>query len=144
MPNKKGGKKYKKNKKDTTTIKVLIKRTTDTELYGRVTKICGNGRFTILCTDGIERLGIIRGKLRKRMWIVMNNIVFSRRPDEVGGCAWLKLDPHEFMKYKPCIEREVLDNERGHRRSLPRHMIIGPLPQPVVKLHLARRWASKG
>jgi len=75
MPNNKGGKKYKKNKKDTITNKVLIKRTTDSELYGRVTKICGSGRFMILCTDGIERLGIIRGKLRKRMWIVLNNIV---------------------------------------------------------------------
>lgn len=30
--------------------------------YGKVTKVLGNCRFTIMCYDGKERLGIMRGK----------------------------------------------------------------------------------
>ena len=75
MPNNKGGKKYKKNKKQGEQVKINIKKTQDTELYGEVSKINGNGRFTIRCTDGKERLGIVRGKLRKRMWVNNGSIV---------------------------------------------------------------------
>tara|TARA_B100000900_G_C20530030_1_gene695917 strand:+ start:78 stop:536 length:459 start_codon:yes stop_codon:yes gene_type:complete len=75
MPNNKGGKKYKKNKKQGEQVKLNIKKTQDTELYGEVSKINGNGRFTIRCTDGKERLGIVRGKLRKRMWVNNGSIV---------------------------------------------------------------------
>lgn len=42
---------------------------TDMQEYGRVTKILGNNRVTIMCCDGKPRLGIIRGKMRKRVWI---------------------------------------------------------------------------
>lgn len=77
MPNNKGGKNYKKGKKDNRPKTSNIKKTQETEIYGEVIKINGNGRFTIRCTDGIERMGIIRGKLRKRMWVNMNSIVLT-------------------------------------------------------------------
>ena len=77
MPNNKGGRNYKKGKKDNMPKKSNIKKTQDTEIYGEVIRINGNGRFTIRCTDGIERMGIIRGKLRKRMWVNMNSIVLA-------------------------------------------------------------------
>lgn len=77
MPNNKGGRKYKRGKKDSNTKKSNIKKTQDTEIYGEVIRINGNGRFAIRCTDGIERIGIIRGKLRKRMWVNMNSIVLA-------------------------------------------------------------------
>uniref|UniRef100_A0A6C0CYU3 S1-like domain-containing protein n=1 Tax=viral metagenome TaxID=1070528 RepID=A0A6C0CYU3_9ZZZZ len=77
MPNNKGGKNYKKGKKDNKPKTSNIRKTQDTEIYGEVIKINGNGRFTVRCTDGIERLGIIRGKLRKRAWVNMNSIVLA-------------------------------------------------------------------
>lgn len=77
MPNNKGGKKYKKGKRDSQIKKLNIKKTQDTEIYGEVIRINGNGRFTIRCTDGIERMGIIRGKLRKRTWVNMNAIILA-------------------------------------------------------------------
>ena len=75
MPNNKGGRNYKKGKKDSNPKKSNIKKTQDSEQYGEVIRINGNGRFTIRCTDGIERLGIIRGKLRRKMWVNLNAIV---------------------------------------------------------------------
>lgn len=77
MPNNKGGKNYKKGKRDSQPKKSNIKKTQDTEIYGEVIRVNGNGRFTIRCTDGIERIGIIRGKLRKRMWVNINAIVLA-------------------------------------------------------------------
>ena len=77
MPNNKGGRNYKKGKKDTQPKKTNIKKTQDTEMYGEVLQTNGNGRFTIRCTDGIERIGIIRGKLRRRMWVNNNSIVLA-------------------------------------------------------------------
>jgi len=79
MPNNKGGKKYKKKKKETDSVRTFIKKENESEIYGQVSKICGNGRFTIRCTDGIDRLGIIRGKLRKKSWVTMGSIVLVDR-----------------------------------------------------------------
>ena len=39
------------------------------QLYATVQKMLGNCRLTAKCSDGIERLTIIRGKMRKRAWI---------------------------------------------------------------------------
>ena len=48
MPNAKGGKKFKKGKKQTFHQKALIyKDPKEDQEYGRVTSICGNGRFQI-------------------------------------------------------------------------------------------------
>ena len=43
--------------------------------YGQVLKILGAGRVRVHCFDGKERLGLIRGKLRKKTWINCNDIV---------------------------------------------------------------------
>lgn len=43
--------------------------------YGQVTKVLGNGYLEISCYDGIKRIGHIRGKLRKKVWINQGDIV---------------------------------------------------------------------
>ena len=48
----------------------------DSQQYARVTKRFGDGRFEVLCLgDGQERLGHVRGKLWKRVWIAPQDIV---------------------------------------------------------------------
>jgi len=80
MPNKKGGKKFKKGKKNTSQFqrKLIIKNerdgVTDQE-YAKVLKANGSGRFRVLCFDGTERMGIICGQMRKRVWVTPNDIV---------------------------------------------------------------------
>ena len=69
MPkNKIGGKKHKGKKNTIKESKELI-IPEDNELIGQVTAVKGNARFNIKCIDGVERSGILRGTMRKRVWI---------------------------------------------------------------------------
>jgi translation initiation factor 1A len=47
----------------------------DGQEYGQVFKMLGNGRCDVYCFDGIKRLCHIRGKLRKKIWINIGDIV---------------------------------------------------------------------
>ncbi|CAD0027856.1 unnamed protein product [Aureobasidium pullulans] len=42
---------------------------------GQVVKMLGNGRLEAQCFDGEKRLGHIRGKLRKKVWINQGDII---------------------------------------------------------------------
>ncbi|GAA6015265.1 hypothetical protein JCM8202_002405 [Rhodotorula sphaerocarpa] len=43
--------------------------------YAQVIKMLGNGRIEAMCFDGEKRLGHIRGKMRKKVWINQGDIV---------------------------------------------------------------------
>ncbi|MHA1791831.1 MAG: translation initiation factor eIF-1A [Promethearchaeota archaeon] len=45
------------------------------ELLGIITQILGNDRMRVRCSDGKERLGRIRGKIKKRMWCRLGDLV---------------------------------------------------------------------
>ena len=80
MPkNVKGGSKHKKMKNNSNSDEItqndLILKSGKEQDYGKVEKILGNGRFSLLCNDKITRLGIIRGNMRKRNWVNMGSIV---------------------------------------------------------------------
>lgn len=80
MPNAKGGKKFKKGKKQTFHQKALIyKDPKEDQEYGKVIRAMGNGRFEIQCFDGKVRMGIIAGNMRKRVWVNKDDIIlFSK------------------------------------------------------------------
>lgn len=69
MPkNKIGGKKHKGKKNTVKESKELIIPEKN-ELIGQVSAVKGSGRFDIRCIDGVNRIGILRGTMRKRVWI---------------------------------------------------------------------------
>ena len=69
MPkNKIGGKKHKGKKNTVKESKELIIPEKN-ELIGQVTAVKGSGRFDIRCIDGVNRVGILRGTMRKKVWI---------------------------------------------------------------------------
>ena len=45
------------------------------EMFGRVVGIFGSERMEIFCEDGKHRLGRIRGKIKKRVWIRLTDLV---------------------------------------------------------------------
>merc|ERR1711975_162948 len=47
----------------------------DGQEYAQVTRMLGNGRLEAFCFDGVNRLCHIRGKLRKRVWIGVGDII---------------------------------------------------------------------
>ena len=77
MPNKKGGKGYKKGGKKNTSYQrqLIYKDPKESQEYAKVTKVNGNRRFSLKCFDGIDRLGICAGNIKKRVWINLGDIV---------------------------------------------------------------------
>jgi translation initiation factor 1A len=45
------------------------------EILGIVTRILGGERMMVRCADGKERMGRIRGKIKKRMWVRLGDLV---------------------------------------------------------------------
>ena len=77
MPNKKGGKKFKrgkKNREDGATKRTMVFAEDDQE-YALVISKEGGSRLKVECMDGKIRSGIIRGKFRKRIWMNSKDIL---------------------------------------------------------------------
>lgn len=73
---KKGGKKAKRGKKGgniSTTRELVLKD--ESQEYGQVVKMLGDGRLLAFCFDGKERICHIRGKMKKRIWIQLGDII---------------------------------------------------------------------
>ena len=54
MPNTKGGKKHKRNKKQNDFIEKTLRLKEEGQEYAQITKCLGNCRFTVMCFDGKE------------------------------------------------------------------------------------------
>ncbi|CAN3359103.1 eukaryotic translation initiation factor 1A [Diutina catenulata] len=71
----KGGKNKRRGKKDNGMFKRELIYRDEGQEYGQVTKMLGNGRIEVSCFDGIKRMGHIRGKLRKKVWMSQGDII---------------------------------------------------------------------
>jgi len=47
----------------------------DGQEYALVMQMLGNGRCEVRCTDGVVRLAVIRGAMRKKVWIKLGEWV---------------------------------------------------------------------
>ncbi|MFX0043130.1 MAG: translation initiation factor eIF-1A [Candidatus Hodarchaeota archaeon] len=63
------------------------------EMFGRVVDIYGNDRMQVFCEDGKHRIGRIRGKIKKRVWIRRGDLVIvnpweweTETKDGLGKC----------------------------------------------------------
>lgn len=75
MPNIKGGKKHKRNKKHNDFIEKALRLKEENQEYAQITRCLGNCRFTVMCFDGKERLATMCGSMRGRKFINQNDIV---------------------------------------------------------------------
>jgi translation initiation factor 1A len=75
MPNKKGGKKHKRNKKQDDTYEKTLRLKEEGQEYAQIIKCLGNCRFNVLCFDGKERMATMCGTMRKRRFINQDDIV---------------------------------------------------------------------
>ena len=88
MPNKTGGKNYKKSKHAGSSVKApFIDRQPD-QIYARVIKNVGSRNMLCYCNDNKVRFCHIRGSMRKRVWLNVGDIVlislreFEKTADE--------------------------------------------------------------
>ncbi len=62
------------------------------ELFGRVVSLLGSSRLQVDCEDGKERVCRIPGKLRKRVWTRVDDIVLIKpwdvQSDSRGDLVW--------------------------------------------------------
>merc|ERR1712151_219880 len=74
--------------------------------YGQVLRLLGDARLEIQCTDGMKRVGHIRGTMRKKIWIAMGDLVLvSKREFEDDKCdIILKYTEEEVRKLKSLNE----------------------------------------
>ncbi|KAJ8145363.1 hypothetical protein OXX80_010523 [Metschnikowia pulcherrima] len=71
----KGGKNRRKGKNVNGGQKRELIHREEGQEYAQITKMLGNGRLEVSCFDGIKRMGHIRGKLRKKVWMGQGDII---------------------------------------------------------------------
>jgi translation initiation factor 1A len=69
-----------------------IKRPVANDVIGIAEKMLGSDRVLVRCQDGKERLCRIRGKMKRRMWIRLGDIVlvspWDFQSDKRGDIIW--------------------------------------------------------
>lgn len=71
----KGGKNRRRGKNDNGGQKRELIYKDEGQEYAQITKMLGNGRIEVSCFDGEKRMGHIRGKLRKKVWMSQGDII---------------------------------------------------------------------
>ncbi len=68
------------------------KKPREGEILGIVEQMLGSNKLRVKCDDGKERIGRIPGKLRKRVWIRMGDLVivepWKAMPDNRADITW--------------------------------------------------------
>jgi translation initiation factor 1A len=90
MPiNKKGGKNCKKGKNSTAKEDEMIFMVecnkNDGQMFGRITKVLGDKRFSVRCNDGKDRVCKLSGTIRKNDRVELNGIVLISIRDPTLG-----------------------------------------------------------
>ena len=93
MPTKGGKKSQRGGKGDAPKRELVLKE--EGQDYGQVTKNLGNSRMEVRTTDGKVSIGVIRGAIRRKMWIGVGDIVLVGIRDFEDG----KVDI--ISKYSP-------------------------------------------
>ena len=124
MPkNTKGGKGYKKGKKggNGPSIKKLILKEDGSE-YANLGKNLGNSRFACDCHDGRKRLGHIRGKMQKKVWLKQGDLVLvSIRDFQDDKCdifhKYSEDDKIQLIKMGQLVKEKLVLAENGGKKD---------------------------
>ncbi|CAO1622092.1 unnamed protein product [Sympodiomycopsis kandeliae] len=71
----KGGKNRRRGKNENESDKRELIFKEEGQEYAQVLRMLGNGRLEAQCFDGEKRLALIRGKMRKKVWINNGDII---------------------------------------------------------------------
>mmetsp|Transcript_5819 Transcript_5819/g.10373 ORF Transcript_5819/g.10373 Transcript_5819/m.10373 type:complete len:154 (+) Transcript_5819:2060-2521(+) len=97
----KGGKNRRRGKNEHVFKRELIFKE-DGQEYAQVIRMLGNGRLEAYCFDGTRRLATIRGKMRKKVWINVDDVILVGLRDFQDSKAdvILKYNPDEVRALK--------------------------------------------
>ncbi|KAI9295164.1 eukaryotic translation initiation factor 1A [Neoconidiobolus thromboides FSU 785] len=91
----KGGKNRRRGKNENENTKRELILADEGQEYAQVLTMLGNGRLTAQSFDGTKRLALIRGKMRKKVWISAGDIILLSLRDFQDDKADV------IMKYTP-------------------------------------------
>jgi translation initiation factor 1A len=64
----------------------------DREMFGIITAMLGAGKLTVECDDGKTRMGRIPGKMKKKVWVRVGDLIIIQpwtvQSDERGDIQW--------------------------------------------------------
>eukprot|EP00948_MAST-09A_sp_MAST-9A-sp1_P000077 g77.t1 len=98
----KGGKNRRRGKNENDETKRELEFKEDGQEYARVLRMLGNGRLEAMCADNKKRLCHIRGKMRKKVWVGVGDIVLVglREFQDDKADVILKYNPDEARKLR--------------------------------------------
>ena len=121
-----GGNGAKKAKNIVSNNRIQFKE--DLEDYAIVTQLLGNNRIKIICLhDNSEKIGIIRGNMRKKIWISKDDIVLvSLREFQDNKCDIIyKYEPDDvklLVKYGEINKSHI--TKEGNQTNYPENDIV--------------------
>ncbi|HYB59706.1 MAG TPA: translation initiation factor eIF-1A, partial [Candidatus Acidoferrales bacterium] len=71
--------------------KVRLPRKRQNEIFGTVEKMLGGSRITVRSQDGKTRMGRIPGKMKRRVWLRVGDVIIIRPwsiQDEKADVVW--------------------------------------------------------
>lgn len=106
----KGGKTRRRGKNENFGSKRELIYKDDGQEYAQVLKMLGSGRLEAYCFDGVKRLGHIRGKMQRKVWINSGDVILVSIREFQDGKADViyKYNPDEAKQLKK--EGELPDN----------------------------------
>lgn len=112
----KGGKSFKKKAKMEAKNELIFKE--DGQEYAQVSALLGNSRLKVDCADGKQRLCTIRGKLVRRAWVGVRDIILiSLREWEDDKCDMIHKytddEARNLRIYKELPSSMALSGEDG-------------------------------
>lgn len=115
---KKGGKRVRRGKKNTDdNTQKFIATAEKGQEYVRVTHLLGDARLKVVNIEGAERIAIIRGKFRKRVWIKKDDILViglrGYQDDRVDVLHKYNASEVKQLVRKGTIPRSLLSDDAG-------------------------------
>ena len=105
MPNKKGGKKFKRGKKLSIETEMIYRDAKENQEYARVESVYGSGRYKVMCFDGIERLGISAGNMKRVKISIKDIVLISKWEFQDSKCSLLyRYEENQVYKLKSMNE----------------------------------------
>ena len=94
--------------------RIRLPKKDEEEMFGIVTAMLGAGKVTVDCDDGKTRLGRIRGKMKKRVWVRVGDLVIIKlwevQKDERCDIVWRYLKTQSnWIQRKGFIKTLTLD-----------------------------------
>lgn len=97
---------------------LVFKDESGDQMYAIVQKALGSSRFTVHCDDGSERIGKLRGAMRRSEWVSAGTLVLvTTRPDDLKVDILLKYSDTQGRLLKKYGELHAFEQEKEKRKE---------------------------